>query len=162
MLILRPAWFQYSISNLKRTKHKNAYSVENFHMTWWTWYEMLSYVLAKAYERMPTCSLTERVLDGWTSEVFQPLFLDKVNKEKLSVSYEINNWVAGRIRLAAHWRHHQPLLESWQDWNRADSAIRRLVAPRFSSYGCSQSCSLHGMCSYIQQKPRGLIIHSSA
>ena len=51
-------------------------------MTWGTWCETLTYVLAKVYKRMSMCSLTKCVLDGWTSEVFQPLyFLDKVNKQ---------------------------------------------------------------------------------
>lgn len=81
-MLFRPAWFRYSISNLKRMKHKNTLSIENFRMTWWTWCEMLTYVHAKVYKRMSTCSLTGCVLDGWTSEVFQPLFFSTRSTKK--------------------------------------------------------------------------------
>lgn len=44
-----------------------------------------------------TRSITEYIPRGWTSEVFQLLFLDKVNNETQSVSWKTNSWVGGYI-----------------------------------------------------------------
>ncbi len=46
----------------------------------------LMYLPQHMKERQGTRAFTEYILHGWTSEVFQLLFLDKVNNETLSVS----------------------------------------------------------------------------
>lgn len=60
--------------------------------------EMLANILAITYEECQgTHSFAEYISLGWTSEVFQLLFLDKVNNETLSVSWKTKSWVGGYI-----------------------------------------------------------------